>query len=1177
MKFAFAFASFLFAAAIIADSAEILLDFNKDSGFKFASGWQIAENRGVDIEKGKSLQFNGSNYISIRIPDSYVFKEGFTLECVITGADAGAGRIIDRSTPGTSDSICLDTHPGKSLRLITPIGVIGAENSIQPGKSCHVCAVYDPLEGTLQLFLDGKSVAVRECATMASIAGKDRFVIGADTVGGNRFKGSIDRIRIYDLAISPDDVMKRFENKEIKLNSNIVQEEPETCYRDGIQINRKALLSRNDIVYLSPAIYEYESLPLGNGRMCAMVWNKDGINLQINHANNIWFQSSSGRMRIITEPSLADGTGKFVEKLSLYDETVNIESSSKAGEWKASATVFEGMDVLAVHFEGKLRTSQISFELEQWRDSAKDVSTGKYAGFEETLDPGKGKEKFSRKMALLAGADCPLKICETRKESGSKKISFILSPTKDKDGITSFTVYVANPLTYSDGNPLKEAEKLLDAAIGAGWNKCLQKTTSAWEEFWKKSFVHLKSPDRAADYMENLWYLHLYWMNCAGRGEMPVKFNGGAFLPHKDNRGWGTRYWYQNSREPYWPLTVANHMELLPPFQNLYRSVLPVEMEMTKKLFNVDGAQYQETMAIDGDGDKNGNPYTCLYLTTGMEMTYFLYVQYLFTRDEEMLKNIVYPVMRETVRFYTKWLKKESDGLYHLYPCDGKETYWRVKDAITDLCAVKRMFPIFIGLAGKMNSDSELSGKCREILDKLAPFPMDREKGTWAPCVFLKDPPDTGNPLFERVYTPANTSHSITESKNSENVECETVYPWEFDGLGKPGMDIAVKTLKERRFKPASGWDPAAIQAARLGLADEATYEITQHCMSSQRWPQGFWNSPAGAYWIDNLVDCPYFDSSGVNAMSTCEMLLQSYDGIIRVWPAAHKKWNGVFNLRSQTGFMVSSERSCGEINFIEIESIFGDECKITNPWDGKVIVTCNGKKVDTAGNEKDIVFKTEKGRKYLVVPEKRSDAKFRKIEPDANNDVKRIGLPSKKKNTPAEIRPPMLGITGDGLTYSRIKLRDMRKKTGDLIAAATKGKQKIQISAASRVDRNGKILPSQWLIDGVFGVDNIGSMNGYDSYVLELKEPADVSALVWSYNRNDGRCDCYQRISKIKILSSDNGSDWQEAASADYANSLFGQPITFGKPLKAKFIKIIFADSSGKNLAVPCDEIELY
>lgn len=163
----------------------------------------------------------------------------------------------------------------------------------------------------------------------------------------------------------------------------------------------------------------------------------------------------------------------------------------------------------------------------------------------------------------------------------------------------ALTVYVANVFTGPEEDPSPKAAAQLDEARKRGWDAALKQSTAKWAKFWEQSFVHLNSSAGAADYMANLWYLHLYWMGCSSRGEFPIKFNGGLFLTHRDSRSWGGCYWYQNTREPYWPLLATNHIELCPPLHRLYRSVLPVEMEMTKRLFQVDGAWYQETMAID--------------------------------------------------------------------------------------------------------------------------------------------------------------------------------------------------------------------------------------------------------------------------------------------------------------------------------------------------------------------------------------------------------------------------------------------------------------------------------------------------------------------------------------------------------------------------------------------------
>lgn len=961
-------------------------------------------------------------------------------------------------------------------------------------------------------------------------------------------------------------------NNEIQSKTGLIH------YKNGIQVDRKSLLSRNDVVYLSPAINEHEALPVGNGRLCAVVWNTDGLNLQVNHANNVWYQNSSGRIKIKATPSLIDNIEIFDERLSLYDGTVKINCRSSAGEWNANITVVDELDVICINFQGKLKTPELNVELEQWRPSAKPFILDDCGGFHESLTVDHAPH-FSRKTAFIVKADCPFKVETPKQENNSQFVTLTLSPKTDMSGKCEFNLYIANPFVMANVDPIDESLKLLDIAIKKGWHNLFQNNAEKWSKFWEKSLIYITSPDKIADYMENLWYLHLYWMGCAGKGKFAVKFNGGPFLMHKDMRGWGGGYWYQNTRELYWSLLPANHIELCQPLYNLYKSVLPVEKEMTKKIFGVDGAQYEETMMIDGNGDKIGNPYTCLYLTTGIELSLQLYKHYLFTRDENFLRDVVYPVMIETSRFYLNWVKKEEDGLYHIYPTSGKETYWRVKDAITDLVAIRRMFPIFIELSKRLEQAQDIIPKLQDVLNNLASYPVDEENNRWLPCIFLKNPPYTGNPILERIYTPQNTSHSINEMKNSENIECEIIYPWELAGFGREYYEMAINTYHARHWKqPHCGWDQSAIWAARLGLADDAVNDIVQHCRGSQRWPQGFWSSPAGTYWANGLVDAPYFDSSGVNAMSTSEMLLQSHDGIIRVFPAVPKNWNGIFQLRAERGFMVTSERSSGQVQYIEIESLFGDECKIANIWNEEIHVKQGGKLVLTA-NDNAIKFPTVKGKKYLI---ERVNMPVDKIEtdilrPEPNNDVKFMIY---DKDTPQTPTPnlPMIGITRDGLTACRIAASDNRDGANESIIKCIGHRQKINIVKASLIDESGQPYPASWVNDGKYSAETIANRTKPISYLLELPEFSQVSVIIWSYDRKGERYDYYVNGSprKVSVDLSTDGKSWDRVADDDFGN-IFGQPIVLAQSVKTRFIKIQFLDQNNNPVAVPCDEIDIY
>jgi len=120
----------------------------------------------------------------------------------------------------------------------------------------------------------------------------------------------------------------------------------------------------------------------------------------------------------------------------------------------------------------------------------------------------------------------------------------------------------------------------------------------------------------------------------------------------------------------------------------------------------------------------------------------------------------------------------------------------------------------------------------------------------------------------------------------------------------------------------------------------------------------------------DYFLHC-YFESAANIMAGVNEMLLQSHDGIIRVFPAVEEKFTGLFTLYATAGFKVSSEMSEGEIRYVHIKSGFNRVCKIELPWpDTPVSVTCgphNGESVDFALNGNILAFGAEQDGEYLI------------------------------------------------------------------------------------------------------------------------------------------------------------------------------------------------------------------
>ena len=114
-----------------------------------------------------------------------------------------------------------------------------------------------------------------------------------------------------------------------------------------------------------------------------------------------------------------------------------------------------------------------------------------------------------------------------------------------------------------------------------------------------------------------------------------------------------------------------------------------------------------------------------------------------------------------------------------------------------------------------------------------------------------------------------------------------------------------------------------------------------------------------------------FLNSSTGLGTAISEMLLQSYDGRIRVFPAIPDEWECKFvDLRAVGAFLVSSEISHKRVKYIQIKSLEGKICTLVDPFDSEVQVFDLEKKekVNYVNNhDGSIVIDTMKNHSYLV------------------------------------------------------------------------------------------------------------------------------------------------------------------------------------------------------------------
>ncbi|MCA1218970.1 glycosyl hydrolase family 95 catalytic domain-containing protein [Streptomyces sp. 8L] len=673
----------------------------------------------------------------------------------------------------------------------------------------------------------------------------------------------------------------------------------------ALNVDYANYLAKHDIVYNRPNTDPDDGLTVGNGRVGAMAWQQNGLTMQVSGVDSSEQTAfGAGDVNLATTPAMDSGYSTYQQRLSLYNGTLTTKYDTDR-----TVTVMGKPDseVMGIHVDDKRSgVSAITLNLSLWDlgnlsnsgdvpnlDTWKTVSTYADASGAGISRGQADPDKFGSTLAAtVEGAPYTAKVVDGR------TVRLTITPS------SSYTIWFTSSsrLNAAGHDSVAQAKNALNAVKSTGYTKTLSDYQNWWHSFWQKSFVQYSNSSGDADYLENAYYLGTYMIAAGGYANYPFHFINGDFRATDDNTKWSNAYWYWNQRDVYNSFLASNHADMMATFNNLYSRNSAALKAYTKTRYNVDGLWVPETMGWDGNARGTVNSdYTKNILSTGTEAAENMYAQYQYTNDTAYLRNTAYPFMRDVATFYANMLSKDASGTYYMANSNAHETYWNVPNAITDLAAVRSLFPAAIRTAKQLGQDSDLAARWQDILDHLIAYPSDASKNTYLP------------------HTPP-----IAQTRNDENVASELVWPYSVTGIGYPDQQKAVNTWNTRPFPYDNVWANDAVQAARLGLGDQAYDGMKKMLQKYQNYPNGLTANTNGV-----------FEYLGVNLSAMNESLLQSYNGKIRVFPAipSDPSFTGKFTLQASGGFTVSSEREAGETKYVGIRSLYGNTTTVVNPW----------------------------------------------------------------------------------------------------------------------------------------------------------------------------------------------------------------------------------------------------
>jgi hypothetical protein len=231
----------------------------------------------------------------------------------------------------------------------------------------------------------------------------------------------------------------------------------------------------------------------------------------------------------------------------------------------------------------------------------------------------------------------------------------------------------------------------------------------------------------------------------------------------------------------------------------------------------------------------------------------------------------------------------------------------------------------------------------------------------------------TGGALADDVWA-AGYVGEINGQNNPEDVWLTPVFPFEdgtletrhaaTDAIVQKTLDLAPRHAAVLGGAGLNTAIRTPIAAARAGRGKELPQVLERYYAAFAPLPNGM-----------SLFEGPTAASVEHLALLTTtlqESLLQSVSPrpgepeVIRVFPAWPPEWDASFRLLARGGFLVSSEVKKDSVQFVEIESRLGEDCRLRNPWGTECLLTEVGGPGRMLSGE-ILRFGTAAGRRYRV------------------------------------------------------------------------------------------------------------------------------------------------------------------------------------------------------------------
>lgn len=469
-------------------------------------------------------------------------------------------------------------------------------------------------------------------------------------------------------------------------------------------------------------------------------------------------------------------------------------------------------------------------------------------------------------------------------------------------------------------------------------------------KWWKKFYA--KSSFTASDsFLENNWYASQYLLAvCALNNDFSPGLYGNFIT--KDSVNWSGDYHLNyNYQGSFYGACTSNHVELTDCYASPILDLRERGKDFSKKYLNQSGVFYPVGIGPKGMiTERSDEVWEKMFLgqrSNAVHATDIMIMRWYATYDTDYAKKI-YPYFLDVADFWEKYLEKR-DGIYNVvhdaiheipyykddFDPEEYKTEINEENNLLTLGLLRMFFKCLIDISVELGEDEQRRSLWEDIVDNLHEFPT-----------YIRN----GKQVFR--YTTNGTDW------NDSNTLCiQHIYPCGQIGLNSDEemLEISRNTFfSDDRWNDGNGGCSYFPCAARLGIAPKLIIEKMKKNFNKFQLPNMLLLHGGGC-----------LENSSVASATLNEMVLQSYEGIIRIFPDWDFDIDCSFeNLRADGAFLVTASVRNGKIGTVIIKSEKGRKLRIVNPF-GRAVLKVG--KSETVSDEKIIDISLPKGETVYI------------------------------------------------------------------------------------------------------------------------------------------------------------------------------------------------------------------